>query len=585
MPRIPAQLVPQPVDIKYNPGRVIRDKQDMSGVIRAKNFEKNTHMLQGLAQQGENIYVGIEQERDNADLENARRKFMELDSERKEKMLSAQTAADVQNIQGDYDKQAQNLLTGTDQKGVPYFRSDRSRQLFDSKFLASNLKQWNDGAVAGAWKKEQRESQSRKNLSVSQIINKGYDSPTAEEDIKEIVSTYPGKTDAERQLMTNAYLNQLDKQRVTQHAAGFQVQVEGILKNEDLSPTGMKKQINKQVKIYSEHIDKMKTLTPAEKKAYKDRLGASLTQVDRMVKDDRIQQDKALKKYQADNESNLISQIAKKGGNLEDMPYREILDHINNQPDHAFDQSFKEKILAGVWEGNKKRADNIAQENKEFEAGVMDVGRQMAIEAGKNFDLKLLDKAMNFSGTHAEWKNLFIEVQGMNSSRLYSEASQLIADKDPTKQKPGETEKSNKALYSKQLDNILFLNLNKTKIDALKDYTAPGDWTDSPRYRKDEFGNEYVDELSENERLELKMKMIQDYERVFKEFGPDKAEAYIKEEIGKVEKSVDDRELYHTYIDTKIDSPKNQDTEKIMYNPQTGEKIILKNGKWEKYGN
>jgi len=585
MPRIPAQLVPQPVDLKYNPGRVIRDKQDMSGVIRAKNFEKNTHMVQNLAQRGENIYVGIEQERDNADLENARRKFMELDSERQEKMLSAQTAADVQNIQGDYDKQAQNLLTGTDQKGVPYFRSDRSRQLFDNKFLASNLKKWNDGAVAGAWKKEQRESQSRKNLSVSQIINKGYDSPTAEEDIKEIISTYPGKTEAERQLMANAYLRQLDGQRVTQHAAGFQVQVEGILKNEDLSPTGMKKQINEQVKIYSDHIDKMKTLTPAEKKAAKDRLGASLTQVDRMVKDDRVQQDKALKKYQTENESDLISQIAKKGGSLEDMPYRDILDHINSQPDRAFTQSFKEKILAGVWEGNKKRADNIAQENEEFEAGVMDAGRQMAIEAGKNSDLKLLDKAMNFSGTHAEWKSLFIEVQGMGNSRLYSEASQLIADKDPTKQKPGETEKSNEALYSKQLDNILFLSLNKTKIDALKDYTAPGDWTDSPRYRKDEFGNEFVDELSENARLELKMKMIRDYKRVFKEFGPDKAEAYIKEEMGKVEKSVDDRELYHTYIDTKIDTPKKSADEKIMYNPQTGEKIILKDGKWQKYGN
>lgn len=581
MARIPAQLVPksQPIQLSGNVDQGV----DRSGMIEAQNGSTLGNALSSLGNLAGNIYAQRRQEQNTADWENARRKFMEFDSERNEKLLNAQNSEEIRKIQEDYKKQAEGLLTGKDQKGVPYFRNEDARKDFDNKFLSGNLKKWHDGAVQSAWSMETKESQTRKNLAINDIINTAYDSPTAEADIREIMSTYPGYTDAQKKGMTQQYLHQLDEQRVQQHAAGFQVQVEKILSSEDFTATGKKKQVQEQVDHYSKHIDSLKTLSPAEKKAAKDRLGRSLAQVDAMVKDDKAFKAKQFKAYQEKNEADLITQIAQKGANLEGMPYREILDIINKNPD-AFDQSFKEEILAGVFKANKKQAELAKKNTDDFVAGVMDAGKQMAIAQDKNRDLKLLNQAIDFNGSHDEWKNLYTQVLRITDTSFKSAASKWILENNPANKKPDEAT-SNKSLYTKQLDNILGFNLSSDQKDILAGVTSvPVSWgRDKRRYQTDDLGNELVDMLGENERLEIRHQLLKDYGRLFKE-DPEKADEWIKGKMTDLEKEVDKRKFYEEVLDMRPEISKPGSQAPTATNPKTGEKVILKNGKWVPYG-
>jgi hypothetical protein len=601
MPKIPANLIPKSVNIQSTANVIPGLRQDNTARINAAT-------AQGLGNLGNQLSAYMddkEKERDNADLENGRRKFMELDSERKEKMLSASTAKDVQTIHSEYEKRAQEILTGNDHKGVPYFRSEKARKIFDDKFLANNLKGWKDGAIKQSWDKEDRETKIRNNLSVNDIIKNHYNDKGSEGRIREIYSKYP---EAERKSLTQRALYDLDKNRVNQNAAVFSNSVENIYLNQDVSNKDKQKLINDELKAYSSHIDGMKSLSVAEKKAYKDRLKNTVSQVNDMVEAQKNEQVKAYKKWQDQNESDVITQIAKKGTNLQDMPYKEVLSLINQNPD-AFSQSFKEEILKGVFAANKKEAERIQKQKEEKtednkkaffnsqenywkeqdknKKAFFNSQENYWKEQDKNSDLKAFDKVLNFSGNHEDWKKLTVEIIQMNDSSKRTKAYSMLMDANPSRTK---TEKEsflseNKSLYAKQLDTVLGFNLSAKQKEKLNDWDDPNSYWDKDRITHDDMGNEIFDGLSENERLELKTKLLMDFQRLYKE-SPDKAETYIKEQIKELNQSVDDRKYYKEYMRTKLNigkkTPKvpegwvltrsKKTGAVILYNPQTKER-------------
>ena len=558
-------------------------KVDNSAMIHAQNSMNQSRQVANISGQIMNGIKEYQQGVVNSDLENARRLTMDLDTERKSRMLKAKTAQEIADINKEFSGRAQDLLSGSDQNGVPYFRSQEGRQMFDSRMLSGQVKKWNDESIYKAHELESRESSKRINLSVNSVIEKDYQSPEAEQRIRELYSSLPNKTPAEVEAHVKTALTDLDKQRVFQDASQFETEVEQVLASQDFTPTGKRKLINEQIATYSEKIDKLKSFTPAEKKAYKDRLQSSLKQVDAMVKDDRAQQVKAFKLYQEKNEADLITQVAQKTADGTGMPYREMLDLINKNPD-AFDQSFKEKILAGVYEANEKQAKRIEQEKEDFTKGVFDVGKVMAQETQKNFDLKTMNKVLDFDGSHDEWREVFLDVMKMDDTKLSSSAKSMIMEKNPANVKPGAV-KDDSALFSKQLDNILGFGYTKEQKEKA---TIEVNWGfDKDRFTTDDNGFEVFDGLSENKRFEIKHKLLKDYQRIYKEVGPEKAETYITAKMSELKKSTDDRKFYLDYVDTRLDINKPEQTnksERIMHNPQTGEKIILKNGQWVKYG-
>jgi len=291
MPRIPANLIQKSVNIQSTANVIPGLRQDNTARINAATAQE----FGRLGTQISSYMDEKEKERDHADLENGRRKFLELDSERKEKMLSAATAKDVQAIHSEYEKRAQEILTGNDHKGVPYFRSEKARKIFDDKFLSGNLKGWKDGAIKQSWDKEEKETKIRNNLSVNDIIKNHYNDKGSEGRIREIYSKYP---ESERKMLTQQALYDLDNNRANQGAAGFSNSVENILSNQDLSINRKQKLINEELKTYNSHIDGMKTLSLSEKKAYKDRLKSTVSQVDKMVQAQKDEQVKAYKKWQ-----------------------------------------------------------------------------------------------------------------------------------------------------------------------------------------------------------------------------------------------------------------------------------------------
>ena len=542
---------------------------------------------------GTKIYKQHKEGQNAADL--AAAKMLTLDYERQmaEDIRQVNDPAEIAKITKAYDEKINTALKGKNADGIPYFRNEEARKLFSEKYLTERVGGWHRNGSETAFQMDQRNSKARLQLDIDGAMKAdNLDDPEIEQTINENLDQLSkfGVPAAEIQLRKSQQLAILDKKRVERHTQGFQNQVEGILASEDLTPKGKDKAVKAEIERYSGYINNLKGLTPAEKETFTDRLDASLKMVENMVKSDQIAKQKQLKAMQEGNELNVLRNFQKQLVENGRVDYRAIAAQINELPASAFDASFIKEINSELEKQIELEQEQYADTIKEMTAGATDFAKQVALQQQDKYDYQTLNAIMDYNGSDPKiYRNLVFQVGKMQNTDYKSKANALLGKKDP--EKFNATKKDDRSsVIGKQLDNILGFNLtaSQKKHFGGESSTDRGFWKDDDERYMDDNGVEVFDGLTENERLELRYNLMEDYTSMYVD-NPEKAQAWIKEQMTTLEKSVNDVKYFKNYaqpIYTRKQSTRQagvyKSGDKFYVDTEQGQREAVQiNGKWQ----
>lgn len=600
MPQIPYDpRIENPAGISH--GNTVNRNYGMKGLAINDDIaaiDNQTANMMGRAMNnsfssGAQIYKQHKDGQNAADLAAAKRLTLDYEQQMAEEIRQVNNPAEIAKITKAYDEKIKTALKGDNTDGIPYFRNEEARKLFNDKYLTDKIGGWHRNGSETAFQMDQRNSKARLQLDIDGAMKAdNLDDPEIEQTINENLDQLAkfGVPAAEIQLRKSQQLAILDKKRVERHTQGFQNQVESILASEDLTPKGKDKAVKAEIERYSGYINNLKGLTPAEKEAYTDRLDTSLKMVDNMVKSDQLAKQKQLKAMQEGNELNVLRNFQKQLVENGRVDYRAIAAQINELPASAFDASFVKEINSELEKQIELEQKQYDETVKEMTAGATDFAKQVALREQDKFDYRTLNAIMDYNGSDPKvYRDLVFQVGKMQNTDYKSKANALLGKKDPEKFNASK-KNDRSSLYAKQLDNILGFNLtaDQKKHFGGEASTDRGFWKDDDERYMNDNGVEIFDGLTENERLELRFNLLEDYAAMYEE-NPEKAQTWIKEQMTTLEKSVNDVKYFKNYaqpIYTRKQSIRQtgvyKSGDKFFIDTEQGQReAVQNNGKWQ----